>query len=72
MVVCDIGGQNGNHSQDDLAKFGSRLDGKVEKFKNILIFWLPAGSSLFFFPLFSSFFFFFFFWCGDFTPTVTK
>ncbi len=45
----DIGGQNGNHSQDDLAKFGCGLDGKVEKFKNSFIFGLPAGSSLFFF-----------------------
>jgi hypothetical protein len=58
-VVSDIGGQNGNHSQDDLAKFGCRLDG------NSFIFWLPAGSSFFFF-------FFFFFWVWRFHTTVTK
>jgi hypothetical protein len=30
--------------QQDLAKFGYRLDIKVKKFKNILIFWLPTGT----------------------------
>jgi len=35
-VVCDIGGQNGNHSQHDLAKFGCRLDGKVESLRILL------------------------------------
>jgi hypothetical protein len=30
--------------QQDLAKFGYRLDIKVKEFKNILIFWLPTGT----------------------------
>jgi hypothetical protein len=30
--------------QQDLAKFGYRLDIKVKEFKNIFIFWLPTGT----------------------------
>ncbi len=32
----------GDHSQEDLAKFGNRPDMKVENFKNPVVFWLPA------------------------------
>jgi hypothetical protein len=30
--------------QQDLAKFGYRLDMKVKEFRNIFIFWLPTGT----------------------------
>jgi hypothetical protein len=34
----------GDHSQEDLTKFGNRPDMKVENFKNPVVFWLPAKT----------------------------
>jgi hypothetical protein len=34
----------GDHSQEDLAKFGNRSDMKVENFKNPFVFWLSAKT----------------------------
>jgi hypothetical protein len=34
----------GDHSQEDLAKFGNRPDMKVENFKNPVVFWLCIGN----------------------------
>jgi hypothetical protein len=34
------------HPQEDLAKLGHKLNMKVELFKNLFIFWLPAGNLL--------------------------
>jgi hypothetical protein len=35
-----------NHPQEELAKFGYMSKRKVEKFKNLAIFWRPAGWNL--------------------------
>jgi hypothetical protein len=34
----------GDHSQEDLAKFGNRPEMKVENFKNPFVFWLLAKT----------------------------
>jgi hypothetical protein len=38
--------QNGNHLQEDLAKFGYGPNAKVDNFNNPFIFWLLAGKLL--------------------------